>query len=223
MQPATALPPTTPAEAADARYAKTPTQRGTVAPPAPPAEAANASCAKTSIQRGTVAPPAGPDAAAGEASAKTAIQRGTGDRTDTSPATLTATAAPDPRNSASPAATHPDQPACEPLGKSPMNRGMVTVGANPFRNALLAGTVSNAPDAHQLAASVERAGGWPVIIASHAATKAGKDWRPAAMAARQRLADDAIRANTGCILRLGPVADPVRVNRPPEGLSRGAT
>jgi len=92
--------------------------------------------------------------------------------------------------------------------------GTVTAGANPFRNALLASTVSNTRDAHQLAANVERAGGWPVIIASHAATQAGKDWRPAATAARQRLADDAIRALSRCIPRLGPLADPVGTDRP---------
>ncbi len=99
----------------------------------------------------------------------------------------------------------------------------MSAGANPFRNALLASTVSNTPDAHQLAASVERAGGWPVIMASHAATQAGEDWRPAATAARQRLADDAIRARTRCILRLGSLADPLRTDRPPQGLSCGAT
>jgi len=91
----------------------------------------------------------------------------------------------------------------------------VGAGANPFRNALLASTVSNAPDVHQLAATVERAGGWPIIMASHAATQAGTDWRPAATAARQRLADDADRQRIRCILRLGPLAGPVRADRPP--------
>ncbi len=96
-----------------------------------------------------------------------------------------------------------------------VHRGTVTAGANPFRNALLAGTVSNTPEAHDLAAKVERAGGWPVIIASHTATQAGQDWRPAATAARQRLADDAVRARASCILRLGPLADPLRTDGPP--------
>jgi hypothetical protein len=95
----------------------------------------------------------------------------------------------------------------------------VTAGANPFRNALLAGTVSNTPDPHRLAATVERAGGWPIIIASDAATQAGKDWRPAATAARQRLADDANRQRTRLDpLRgpdLAPEADSVRISHMP--------
>jgi len=97
----------------------------------------------------------------------------------------------------------------------------VTAGANPFRDALLASTVSNTAATPQLAANVERAGGWPVIIASDAATRAGKDWRPAATAARQRLADDAIRARTrldpfrGPGLRLALEADPVRTSHMP--------
>jgi hypothetical protein len=252
VQPTPALPPATPAEPADASSAKTAMQRGTVAPPAgpaaaagepsaqharfeksrtnsgqpatalppaTPAEAAAPSSAKTSIQRGAVALPAIPGAAAGEASAKTSIQRGARDRTATSPATPTAPTPPDLRNPAPPAAT---QPACEPLGNHPPYRGTVAAGANPFRNALLAGTVGNTPDAHRLATTVQRAGGWPIIIASDAAKQAGKDWRPAATAARQRLADEANRQRTDCILRPGPRADPVRTDWPPNGLSRGA-
>jgi hypothetical protein len=211
--------PTSPAQ--PARFEKSrsnPVQPATALPPAMPAEAADASSAKTSIQRGTVAPPAGPGVSAGEASAKTSIQRGAGDRTATSPVTLTAPAAPHPRNLASPAAT---RPACESLGKNPLYRGTVTAGANPFRNALLAGTVSNTREVHRLAAAVERAGGWPIIIASDAATQAGKDWRPAATAARQRLADDANRRRArldplrGPGLRPAPEADSVGTSHIP--------
>jgi len=150
------------------------------------------------MQRGTVAPPAGPGAAAGEASAKTATQRGA-----VAPPTTSA------------------ESAAASCAKTAIQRGTVTAGANPFRNALLASTVSNTPDAHQLAATVERAGGWPIIIASHAATQAGKDWRPAAAAARQRLADEANRQRTrldplrGPGLRLAPEADSVRTSQIP--------
>ena len=102
-----------------------------------------------------------------------------------------------------------------------MQRGTVTASANPFRNALLAGTVSNTSDAHRLAAAVERAGGWPIIIASDAATQAGKEWRPAATAARQRLADDANRRRArldplrGPGLRPAPEADSVGTSHIP--------
>jgi hypothetical protein len=192
--------PTPPAQPARFEKSRTnPVQPTTALPPAMPAEAAGASCAKTAIQRGTVAPPVGPRAAAGEAFARTPIQPGT---------------------VAPPAG--PGAEAGESSAKTSMQRGTVTAGANPFRNALLAGTVSNTSDAHRLAATVQRAGGWPVIIASDAAKQAGKDWRPAATAARQRLADEANRQRTDCILRPGPRADPVRTDWPPNGLSRGA-
>ena len=174
--------PTPPAQPARFEKSRTnPVQPTTALPPAMPAEAAGASCAKTAIQRGTVAPPVGPRAAAGEAFARTPIQPGT---------------------VAPPAG--PGAEAGESSAKTSMQRGTVTAGANPFRNALLAGTVSNTSDAHRLAATVQRAGGWPVIIASDAAKQAGTDWRPAATAARQRLADEANRQRA----RLDPLRGP---------------
>jgi hypothetical protein len=172
-------------------------------PPATRAEAAGEASAKTSIQRGTVAPPAGP----GEASVRTSIH------------SLPPGACPGGGAVAPPAG--PNAAAGEAAARTSIQRGTVTAGANPFRIALLAGTVSNARDAHQLAATVESAGGWPIIIASDAATQAGKDWRPAATAARQRLADDANRRRThldplrGPGLRLAPEADSVRTSRMP--------
>jgi hypothetical protein len=71
---------------------------------------------------------------------------------------------------------------------------------NPFRRALLAGTVGNTPDAHKLAAKVERTGGWPVMIAIDAAKQAGKDWRPAVAEARHRMAQDALHRQALCTL-----------------------
>jgi hypothetical protein len=173
-------------------------QRGAVAPATTPDAAADASYAKTATQRGTVAPPTTPAESANTSCAKTAIQRGT---------------------VAPPAG--PGAAAGEASAETSIYRGTVTAGPNPFRNALLASTVSNTRDAHKLAATVERAGGWPIIIASDAATQAGKDWRPAATAARQRLADEAHRQCT-CVdplrgpgLRLAPEVDSVRTSTMP--------
>jgi hypothetical protein len=150
------------------------------------------------VQPTAALPPATPAEAAAASCAKTAIQRGT---------------------VAPPAG--PGAAAGEASAETSIYRGTVTAGPNPFRNALLASTVSNTRDAHKLAATVERAGGWPIIIASDAATQAGKDWRPAATAARQRLADEAHRQRT-CVdplrgpgLRLTPEVDSVRTSTMP--------
>src|SRR5208283_535802 len=77
-------------------------------------------------------------------------------------------------------------------------------GEGPFRRGLMGSTVCNTPAAHQLAALVERAGGWTVHMAIDAALQAGKDWRPAAEEARRRLADEANRLRA----RLGPLRGP---------------
>ena len=215
MDPETALPSATPAEAANTSSAKTAIQRGTVAPPARPGAAAGEASAKTSIHSlppgacpggGTVTPPTTPAAAVDASCAKTAIH------------SLPPGACPDSGTMSPPAG--PDAAAGEGSARTSIQRGTVTAGANPFRHALLASTVSNTSDAHQLAATVERAGGWPIIVASHAATQAGKDWRPAATVAPQRLADDAnhqrIRVDPlrGPGLRLAPEADSVRTHAP---------
>jgi len=88
----------------------------------------------------------------------------------------------------------------------------------PFRRALLGSTVCNTPDAHRLAAKVERAGGWPILLAVDAAKQAGQDWRPAVAEARRRMADDADRLRArqnplcGPSLRLASVAGLVRAS-----------
>jgi len=103
-----------------------------------------------------------------------------------SSATPPAPASPDLRNPSPPAAARPRQPACEQLVKDPTYPGTVRLAASPFRHGLLASTVSNTPDAQNFAAMVERAGGWLIVMAADAAQQQGKDWRPAAAAARQR-------------------------------------
>jgi len=159
------------------------------------AETSRENAAKPSTQRGTVAPPVGPASTAGEALAKTSIQSlppgacpggGIGDRAAASPATPSAPASPDLRNPGPPTAAQPRQPACEQLVKDPTYPGTVRLAASPFRHGLLASTVSNTPDAQNFAAMVERAGGWLIVMAADAAQQQGKDWRPAAAAARQR-------------------------------------
>jgi len=87
-----------------------------------------------------------------------------------------------------------------------MQRGTVRLGASPFRSALLSSTVSNSPDAHKLAATVQRAGGWPVMLAIDAAKDRGEDWRPAVAEARRHLAQDAERRRPPCIHLTPPAA-----------------
>jgi hypothetical protein len=97
-----------------------------------------------------------------------------------------------------------------------IQRGTVRPTEGAFRRALLGSAVCNTPDTHRLAAKVERAGGWPILLAVDAAKRAGQDWRPAVAEARRRLADDADRLRgrhgppCGPSLRLAPVADLVR-------------
>ena len=235
MNPEEAGPPCPTPPAQHARFANLriiPMNPETALPPATPAEAANAISAKTAIQRGTVAPPAGPDAAAGEASAKTSTQRGTVTPPTTPAAAVDASCAKTAIHSLPPGTcpgggtvtppAGPDAAAGEGSARTSIQRGTVTAGANPFRNALLASTVSNTPDAHQLAATVERAGGWPMkcIARRTPQHRPERDWRPAATVAPQRLADDANHQRTyleplrGPGLRLAPEAVPVRTHAP---------
>jgi hypothetical protein len=86
---------------------------------------------------------------------------------------------------------------------------------NPFRNALLASTVCNTPDAHRLAAKVERVGGWPILLAIDAAKQAGQDWRPAVVAVRQHLVNTTNRQRPPCIRLAAPIAQVVPCDATP--------
>jgi hypothetical protein len=123
--------------------------------------------ARNAIQRETAPHPTEPDEAGRKNPAKTPVQRDTVARP------------------VGPGTAGGKNPA-----KTPMQRGTVRPDQNPFRNALLSGTVSNSPDSHKLAATVRRAGGWPVMLAIDAAKDGGKDWRPAVAEARRRMAQD---------------------------------
>jgi hypothetical protein len=159
MQRETMPDPTPPAKDSD----KTPMQRDTVAPPTAPADTAGEISDRTSIQRGTVPRPAHPSGPAGEGSDRTPRHRDT--------------------------AAHPGPATAQANSsdRTSIQRGTVQPTPNPFRRALLAGTASDNPEADRLAALAERAGGWPVMVAAAAEQRAGRDWRPAAAAARQGL------------------------------------
>ena len=83
------------------------------------------------------------------------------------------------------------------------------------RMALLGSTVGNTPAAHKLAAQVARAGGWTVQMAIAAALQAGRDWRPGAAEARQRMAEAANR------LRGEALVPPLARTPPPGPLPQG--
>ena len=110
----------------------------------------------------------------------------------------------------------PTGPAGKTSAKTSIHPGTVRPAANPFRSALLASTVCNTPDAHRLAAKVERVGGWPILVAVDAAKQAGQDWRSAGAAARQRLAQDANRQRPPCIRIAAPIAEVVRWDATPD-------
>jgi hypothetical protein len=190
---------------------------------------------KILTQRGTAACPTWPTKAAGEASPKTSIQslppgacRG-GGTVPPSASSLSVARPGDHRTLAQSARiqnrgtnplarrtpSYPTGPV-EGSGKSLLHPGTVRPAASPFRNALLASTVCNTPDAHLLAAKVERVGGWPILMAIDAAQKAGQDWRPATAAVRQRLAQDANRRRPPCIRLAAPIAEVVRWDATPE-------
>jgi hypothetical protein len=152
----------------------------------------------------TVPHPAGPASAAGEASNQHAMQRGAGGEPA---AAATAPAPPEPaapRNPGPSPAAQPHQRHHDPDRSHPMHPRTVQPGQNPFHRALLSGTASNTPNADKLAAHARRAGGWPVMAAAAAAKHAGLDWRPAATAARQHIADEANRQRA----RLAPLCSP---------------
>jgi hypothetical protein len=149
------------------------------------------------MQPRTVPHPAGPAGTAGEALNQHAMQRGTG-REPAAVAPAPASRA--VHNPAPPVATHPGQPDHDPDRSHPLHRGTVRRAQWPFRRALLGSTASSTPEADKLATHAERVGGWPVFAAAAEAKQAGLDWRPAASAARQRIADQANRQRA----RLGP-------------------
>ena len=155
------------------------------------------------MQPRTVPHPAGPASAAGEASNQHAMQRGAGgearrgdDRTSRPRSAR--------HNPGPPPATQPHQRDHDQDRSHPMHPRTVQPGNGPFHRALLSGTASNTPVADKLAAHVRRGGGWPVMAAAVTAKHAGLDWRPAATAARQHIADDAKRQRS----RLGPLCGP---------------
>jgi hypothetical protein len=209
--------PTGPAGVDDAGRAETSIHRGTVAQPIGAAGADDAGCAETSIQRGTVTHPTGPAGADDSGRAETSIQRGT-------VAHPTGAAGADDAGCAETSihrgtVAHPTGAAgADGAGRAEtsIQRGTVRPTEGAFRRALLGSAVCNTPDTHRLAAKVERAGGWPILLAVDAAKRAGQDWRPAVAEARRRLADDADRLRgrhgppCGPSLRLAPVADLVR-------------
>jgi hypothetical protein len=89
------------------------------------------------------------------------------------------------------AAAASPSPSALRASTSPASAGEVKKGK--FRLALLGSTVCNTPEAHKLAAQVARGGGWTVQMAIAAALQAGRDWRPGAAEARQRMAEAANR------------------------------
>ena len=86
----------------------------------------------------------------------------------------------------------------------------MTHGMGPFRHGLLASTVCHTEETHKLLGQAALWGDWTVHAAIHAAQSAGKDWRPAAKAAQQRMVDDANRLRGRYVLHLGSVADLTR-------------
>ena len=182
--------------------AETPTQRGTVPPPASTLSVVSSSDHRTLAQSARIEFPQiypmnrpAPSCPAGPADGpdKTLVQRG-----------------------AVACATRPTEPAGKTSAKTSIHPGTVRPAANPFRDALLASTVCNTPDAHRLAAKVERVGGWPILMAIDAGIQAGQDWRPATAAVRQRLAEDANRRRPPCIRLAAPIAEVVRWDATPE-------
>ncbi len=197
-------------------------QRGTVACPAGPTEPAGQLSTKTSIHRGTVAPPTGPAGAADAGvsnHSSHSLPPGTcpgGGAGGEPAAAAIAPAAPTATNPGLPLAAQLRQPNPNQDRSNALQPGTVRQAEGPFRRALLSSTVRNTPEAHKLAAQAEYAGGWPVMIAAAEAKQAGLDWRPAATAVRQRLAEDASRHRARHVPRLQPEADPIRTTCPPD-------
>jgi hypothetical protein len=194
--------------------------------PAPPCPAGPADgSAKTPIHRGTVACPTGPTEPAGKVSTKTSIHPGTvppsvisvsvaspADHRPLAPSTRIENPGTNPP--ARRTTSHPTAPA-EHSAKTSIHPGTVHPAENPFRNALLASTVCNTPDAHRLAAKVERVGGWPILLAIDAAKQAGQDWRPAVVAVRQHLVNTTNRQRPPCIRLAAPIAQVVPCDATP--------
>jgi hypothetical protein len=209
-------------------------QRGTVAGQASPTEPAGKTSAKTSMQSlppgacpggGAVPPSASSVAVASPGDHQTLAQKarieflriypmnpaapcpaGPAEGPDKTPMQRGTVAGP----------ASPTEPAGRTSAKTSIHRGTVPAVQNPFRNALLAGTVCNTPDAHRRAAKVERTGGWPIVMAIDAAIQAGQDWRPATAAIRHRLAEDANRRRPPCIRLAAPMAEVARWHATPE-------
>jgi hypothetical protein len=99
---------------------------------------------------------------------------------------------------------------CAGADKNPIHPTTVRPVTGPFRRRLLSSAVCNTATAHKLVAQVERGGGWTVLMAIDAAKQAGEDWRPRVAETRQRLADEAARLRTSCMLQVGSVAGIVR-------------
>src|SRR5665213_4483118 len=79
------------------------------------------------------------------------------------------------------AGTNPAMTNCE--------AGAVRPPIGTFRQRLLASTMTS-----ELVDKVERAGGWPVLMAIDAAQKTGQDWRPEADRLRKVNIDNWLRA-----------------------------
>jgi hypothetical protein len=112
-------------------------------------------------------------------------------------------ASPDFRELGPPASPQPRLPEPGQSAQCAIHVDTVRPTEGPFRRTLLGSTISNTPDAHKLAAQIERVDGWSIMLVIAAAKQAGQDWRTAMAAARQRLADDANRLRVRCILRVG--------------------
>jgi len=190
-----------------------PLQRGTVACPTEPA---GQTSAETSIQsRPPGACPGGGTVPSSASSVSVASPADHRPRAQSTRIENPGTNPPARRTASAPT------PPAERSAKTSIHPGTVRPAANPFRDALLAGNVCNTPDAHRLAAKVERVGGWPILMAIDAAKQAGQDWRPAVVAVRQRLARDAnhqrpLSIRPPSICPAAPIAEVARCDATPQ-------
>jgi hypothetical protein len=229
--PADATPPTSQYPDADRPLAQVarieisrtnPMNRPAASCPAGPADRAD----KILMQRGTAPPSAGSMSVAGQCDHQTMAQTARIEILRTNPTNRPATSCPaGPGDGAGKiplqrgtvaCPTGPTETAGKTSAETSIHPGTVRPAAKPFRSALLAGTVCNTPDAHRLAAKVERVGGWPILMAIDAAIQAGQDWRPATAAVRQRLAEDANRRRPSCTRLAAPIAEAVRWDATPQ-------
>jgi hypothetical protein len=120
----------------------------------------------------------------------------------------TTPAPPAPTNPGPPPVTQSRQPNPNHDRSNPLHPATTQPGDGPIRSALLSSTVCNTSEAHKLAAQVEHAGGWPVVMAAAEAKQAGLDWHPAATAVGQRLTEDANRHRARPVPHLAREPDP---------------